>query len=390
LFSALCAVLAKGWLAKYTPATSGVRSSDACERHLRFEKASLWRLSTIVAGIPLLIQIALFLFFVGLVILTLNDNFGIGLLVLVLTILAAALYLLCTVLPWFSPASPFQTTISDFIPAVARNSRYKPNPKPNPKPELLKVSEVIPSRERVNSARDDTDLVPAKNDGLLSEVMEFLRQARRKPTQSEVEADILAWILVNSVKDETIEESVKAVAGATPTQRLQDALHRSGASANLVQGFIRCFGVVPGLPPRVDDELKVEVYLYALLRLVQFDESAEGNFRSLRDDLLNLGQCLHRLDIFPPWLSPLACALRIRICLGSAEGKYGVQWKQEERSLVELANKGLMPYTRQALFDAAVQGLLRGNSPDLRRTCGVLVCTQLNIREFGRVSQVAD
>jgi hypothetical protein len=39
LFSALAAVLAKGWLAKYTPATPGIRSYDACERHLRYLRA---------------------------------------------------------------------------------------------------------------------------------------------------------------------------------------------------------------------------------------------------------------------------------------------------------------------------------------------------------------
>ncbi|KIJ57064.1 hypothetical protein M422DRAFT_198449, partial [Sphaerobolus stellatus SS14] len=99
LTSALAAVLARGWLAKYTPATPGIRSNDACERHLRYLRARQWRLAAIVGGIPLLIQIALFLFAVGLVILTLSDDFGIGISVLVWTVLATVLYILSTILP---------------------------------------------------------------------------------------------------------------------------------------------------------------------------------------------------------------------------------------------------------------------------------------------------
>ncbi|KAJ7223067.1 hypothetical protein GGX14DRAFT_352145, partial [Mycena pura] len=112
LVSALAAVLAKGWLAQYTPATPGLRSKDACERHLRYLRSLQWRLATIVAGIPLLIQIALFLFALGLVILTLNDDFGIGITLLVMTVSTTCLYFLGTILPWFSPACPFQTTMS--------------------------------------------------------------------------------------------------------------------------------------------------------------------------------------------------------------------------------------------------------------------------------------
>ncbi|KAJ7853209.1 hypothetical protein B0H13DRAFT_1643143, partial [Mycena leptocephala] len=98
LISALAAVLAKGWLAQYTPATPGLHSKDACERHLRYLRSRQWHLATLVAGIPLLIQIALLLFAVGLVILTLNDDFGIGVTLLVMTVFTTCLYFLGTIL----------------------------------------------------------------------------------------------------------------------------------------------------------------------------------------------------------------------------------------------------------------------------------------------------
>jgi hypothetical protein len=78
----------------------------------------------IVGGLPFLIQIALFLFVMGLVLFVVNDNFGIGISVLVFTIFATALYGVCTLLPWFSPACPFQTTMSDFISSIGMKPRY--------------------------------------------------------------------------------------------------------------------------------------------------------------------------------------------------------------------------------------------------------------------------
>ncbi|KAF8521787.1 hypothetical protein BU17DRAFT_18964, partial [Hysterangium stoloniferum] len=112
LFSALCAVLAKEWLAKYIPVSPGSRSNDACQRHLRVRRAQQWRLEPVVTGIPLLIQLALFLFCAGLVLFTWNSSVALGVLMLVLTILAIVLYMLGTVFPLFSPACPFQTTMS--------------------------------------------------------------------------------------------------------------------------------------------------------------------------------------------------------------------------------------------------------------------------------------
>ncbi|KAF8526198.1 hypothetical protein BU17DRAFT_9415, partial [Hysterangium stoloniferum] len=98
LFSALCAVLAREWLAKYNPVSLGSRSSDACQRLLRVRRAQQWRLESIVTGIPLLIQLALFLFFAGLVLFTWNNSVALGILMLFLTMVAIVLYILGTVL----------------------------------------------------------------------------------------------------------------------------------------------------------------------------------------------------------------------------------------------------------------------------------------------------
>ncbi|KAF8513258.1 hypothetical protein BU17DRAFT_53375, partial [Hysterangium stoloniferum] len=112
LISALCAVLAREWLTKYIPASPASHSSDACERLLRFIRAEQWRLEAIVTGIPVFIQLALFLFFPGLVLFTWHSSVGLGVVILVLTTFAVALYVLGTIFPLLSPACPIETTIS--------------------------------------------------------------------------------------------------------------------------------------------------------------------------------------------------------------------------------------------------------------------------------------
>ena len=353
-----------------------MRSSDACERHLRYLRARQWRFGMIVGGIPLLIQMALFLFAVGLVILTLNDNFGIGISVLVLTILATALYLFGTILPWFSPACPFQTTMSDLIPGVAKNSRYddsasgKENISTLPKPPSL--------RERVS----------LQWKGLTK----FLRETHRKPGQFEIEAEILAWMLTSTRNEEAIEEAVRAVAGATPSIQLQDALYTSGAAKILCDRFTRCFDIVPGLPTSVNDVPRAEAYIYAMLRILEPTSKVDQDkFQFMHQLLLQIGQPLHRWDDVVDYLQPLAYALRTRILLTTGHDDHNDQWEQTIDNLIKMASMGFVPAVRRVLVSATVEGLLV-EKIQLRRTCAIVLCTQFQIREFNQccVATMAD
>ncbi|KAJ7930267.1 hypothetical protein B0H13DRAFT_1962199 [Mycena leptocephala] len=291
LVSALAAVLAKGWLAQYTPATPGLHSKDACERHLRYLRSRQWRLATIVARIPLLIQIALLLFAVGLVILTLDDDFGIGITLLVMTVFTTCLYFLGTILPWFSPACPFQTTMSDLIPGVAASRRYTDSAEKQPH-------------------------TPAKPLSVLQRAM-----------------------LTSSTDEKAIEEAVKAVAGADPTEYLRDAPCESGASDALCQRFTQYFKITLGIPMTADDALRAEPYLYAMLRVVVPSGKARNSGAENSDELralIQAGGPLHRWDHFADHLQPLTCALRIRLILSTGSDDHTEQWDQRTRNLIKM------------------------------------------------------
>ncbi|KAF7336245.1 hypothetical protein MVEN_02172400 [Mycena venus] len=369
LISALAAVLAKGWVAQYTPTTHGLHSNDACERHLRYLRSRQWRLDMIVGGIPLLIQVALFLFAIGLVILTWSDDLGISIALLVMTASTTCLYILGTILPWFSAGCPFQTTMSEFIPGVATHRQYADSVSADnqrPEPHLRSHRAYLQWRK----------------------IIEFLREARRKPGQLEIEADILAWMLTRSTDENAIEEAVRAIAGANPTVYLRDTLDQSGASKILCERFIQYVRNAPGQAMNSQEVLRAEAYLYAILRLVEpageMGPNIIGKPEKIKLEwqvLLQLGQPLHRWDQFVDYLQPLAFALRTRLLLATGDDDHTEQWEKTRRNLITMAERGCMPEVRRVLVGATIEGLLHVRGIQMRKTCAILLCKLLQIGE---------
>ena len=305
----------------------------------------------IVGGIPFLIQIALFLFAIGLVIFILGDNFGIGMGLLVLTILATALYLLCTVLPWFSPACPFQTAMSDFMPGIAMNARY---------PDKTSQSKL-----------------------LSQQFTEFLRDARRKPDQPEIEADILAWLLTNSTTDQAFEEAVSAVAGASANHHIPDALDKYGASSVLSERLTRCLKIDPGLPIVVIDEIRAEACLHAMLRIVESSGGQTGE-NKVMENLIQQGKPLYRWEDYTDYLQPLAFAVRTKIMLATGRDEDGIERERSKSKLLKMAEMGMTPYVRQVLLDATVDGWLEGKT-EIHRISGHVLGKLLQVCEYKQV-----
>ncbi|KAF8985376.1 hypothetical protein BDQ17DRAFT_680318 [Cyathus striatus] len=66
LFSAVMGVLAKAWSVKFIPVSSKREAKDAYQRRILDKRAKRWQLERVIKFIPLLIQIAAFLFAAGL------------------------------------------------------------------------------------------------------------------------------------------------------------------------------------------------------------------------------------------------------------------------------------------------------------------------------------
>lgn len=125
LTAVLWADLARGWINTYRPASMGKTSSDACERHLRVIGARQWHLDGVLAIILLVTEIAFIIYLVGLVIDILRKGVAIGTVVLILTALTIFLYAAAIVLSSFSPAFPYRTPLSTFLPSANERARHK-------------------------------------------------------------------------------------------------------------------------------------------------------------------------------------------------------------------------------------------------------------------------
>jgi hypothetical protein len=221
LVSALSAVLGKGWADTYLPASAGKDSHDACERHLRAIRVYQWHLDGVLAAILLLLQLSLLLFLAGLVIFAFGDSESIGKALLALIALTIVLYIVVTFLPRLSPACPFRTTLSTFVPGTDDPARYKEN---------------------------DRSATLYKEDDCSSTLSKMISNFRSRPKREIVEVMILAWILANSTREDAKDEAFKAIAGLDPiwSADLRCAMREYKAIPSLCMQLKRASGLLPG------------------------------------------------------------------------------------------------------------------------------------------------
>ncbi|KAH6899559.1 armadillo-type protein [Coprinopsis sp. MPI-PUGE-AT-0042] len=117
LFSAIVGVLAKSWLVNYAPLATREESDDAYNRWKADESVKTWHMERVVTTIPLLVQLAFFLFAIGLAIQCFNDHQVLGRLVSAIVGFGIVAYLIVTTLPLFIPdrSFPFRTPLSEIL-----------------------------------------------------------------------------------------------------------------------------------------------------------------------------------------------------------------------------------------------------------------------------------
>ncbi|KIM24072.1 hypothetical protein M408DRAFT_27358, partial [Serendipita vermifera MAFF 305830] len=352
LISALGGVLAKGWLAKYNPATRQVHTGYACERHLRAARAREWQLAPLITAIPLLIQVSLFLFFAGLVIQVSHQDVRIWSIVVLLVGSITLLYIVGTLLPWFSPACPFYTPISDFLPGLAAQSQYRDG------------SMIFQGTPKAQISWKDHLA------GYLTTAGRFWEQVRQKPDKVILQAQILSSLIANSANEETIGEAINVVAGSKRTEELRRALIQAGSRETMYEKLQACVRMIPGLPKETINSLQLESLLYALLQIEQpLAVDAESANHLPYIPLLDEGKCLRRWDDFEPHLHALVFSLRVHILVNCGRDDHREKWKQTKENLDQMASSGFLPHIKRVLFFAALRGFLV-ERPTLRITCG--------------------
>lgn len=285
LFSAIMGVLAKDWLAKFVPANTKREAADAYHRYKLDMQAESWYLEEVITLIPFLVQIAAFLFFLGLIIQSIGDDQTLGHMLLAFCISGLVVYFTMTFLPLLIPSSPFKTPLSDLL--------------------LWLKGVLLSFRDWEQFSGTQSQLKTDINDGL---------------------ADILYTKLIQSPKPYYVDEAAAEIALPSFQKKWIDFLCRNDSPQFMLTRFQQCVVSRSDNVNRRNDTLCN--HLLAFLQLVDRCEEVFRNakpeeetgllqqYSVLLDVLrtsLQPGYPFHRWNTLPEALRPLLFGVRAQI-----------------------------------------------------------------------------
>ncbi|KAK0493139.1 hypothetical protein EDD18DRAFT_431297 [Armillaria luteobubalina] len=115
LATALVAVLVKQWLHHYLALPSGTPQERSHVRQFRYGGFQKWHVFVIVGLLPVLMHLALGIFFIGLTVFLVPLRPGLSWVIGVGTVVAYTTYLITIFLPILYPQCPYRTPLSDLV-----------------------------------------------------------------------------------------------------------------------------------------------------------------------------------------------------------------------------------------------------------------------------------
>ncbi|KAJ3545863.1 hypothetical protein NMY22_g2275 [Coprinellus aureogranulatus] len=350
LFSAIMGVLAKAWVAKYTPKKNRGHAFDAYRRYKLDKQSKRWLFRETLILIPLLVQLATFLFLAGLIVQALGDNATTGRTLLGFCAAGSLLYFWMTIFPYFSPSSPFNTTLSQLIHALY----------------IWKTTKVDKSLFKNNI-----------NEGL---------------------GEILYEKLILSRKSHLIDAAVTEVAHPAFDPHWIEHLCRNETPTILLSRFKECTtSRTTAESEKIED---LGYHLLAFLAFVDIHDREPGSgaprselnhsdgYKTLHKALHQaLEFPLHRWDKLPDVLRPLAFALRTNIlslsssCPPDESEAEEIELDFKPYELLdrpwEMALHDVPPAHRPHFMLAACRGLVQGGAgmPIARTVSAFILCT---------------
>ncbi|KAF6741138.1 hypothetical protein DFP72DRAFT_309850 [Ephemerocybe angulata] len=256
LFSAIMGVLAKAWIAKYIPATSRHEASDAASRFMLDQQARNWYIQEVITLIPLLVQIATFLFLVGLFLQIFDDNKKLGYTLMIFCISGGVMYLVITGTHLFARTAPMNTPLS----------------------ELLLV--------KINRKASDAGYFPIPTDGDKEAVL----------------AHILYTRLIQSPKHSSLDAAVEEIKPGLIPEKWVQALCRGTTPGILAARLQQCITTVSqdkeNRHSNILNQLTVFLW-FAEIYDRELSKSSALQYSNLDNtfrDLLKTGKPLHRLN----------------------------------------------------------------------------------------------
>ncbi|KAF8598723.1 hypothetical protein BDV93DRAFT_400768, partial [Ceratobasidium sp. AG-I] len=108
----LIAMLAKEWCHIFMAGRTGAMHDQARRRQLRLEGLKRWKMEVMIPALPTLMHLALFLFVAGLCVYLWDIHIGVAIPVVLISLIAAVLYLSAIFLPFIHDFCPYETALS--------------------------------------------------------------------------------------------------------------------------------------------------------------------------------------------------------------------------------------------------------------------------------------
>ncbi|KAJ7585368.1 hypothetical protein C8J56DRAFT_828573, partial [Mycena floridula] len=203
LGAALMSVLVKQWLQHYTSALTGTPRERVVIRHFRFIGLNTWKLPVIIGLLPVLLHIALLLFFAGLVVFLAPMNTAVALVVACIGGLSFIIYIAANILPLLYVDCPYKNQLSDYVYFIGHSTYRKIFWQIS---ELLRIPYGTSNEEPpiLSMKARESGYALAKTDALVLDALVWVDTAASNPTVGPVVLQAFAGLPArfdNSVMD---------------------------------------------------------------------------------------------------------------------------------------------------------------------------------------------
>lgn len=194
LTTALLAVLTKQWIHQYMAVPSGTPRDRSRIRQLRFMNLRTWHVPVIISLLPLLMHIALGVFFIGLIVLLKSLHSTICAIVGTVASIGFSAYFGTTILPLVDPDCPYKTPLTIYAHALWMSCRKSPVPIEDDFPHVPGTRIIVPP---------------------LPKSLADVERAKVWADTGELDAQCLSW-LYNTSSNSTVQRVVMSAYSVLP------------------------------------------------------------------------------------------------------------------------------------------------------------------------------
>lgn len=258
--TALIAVLVKQLVQTHVAPTFGTPQHQSRVRHFRYMGIEAWRVPLIVALLPTLLHLSLFLFLVGLIILLFSLDYAIATVVTSIAILAYTIIVVTNLLPVWKPQCPYKTPLSAMGYTVIQTCA----------PALRKWINSICVVIRTGTTHQDhvSDEEGSVDDEVEYQTLPELESWTVQEDGCSLDAHALNW-LCSMTNNPSVLFVITHSISDLPTPFSGSNLLRSGACADHVCSGLQSY--TPWTPyPKLKDALPAEMtryYIYVLAHM---------------------------------------------------------------------------------------------------------------------------